>query len=768
MKKILTPLFFILISVSLLAQDAYLKGKVSDIKSKETIVGASVIVDDSIGTVTDVNGNYFFKTTAGKHKVEFKSLEFKSQVKTVELKANDTISNDIILESDSKQLGIVVISAGKFEQNLSEVTVSMEVLKPSLIENKSIQTIETAVDQVPGVNVIDGQANIRGGSGFSYGAGSRVLVMVDEMPMLTADAGDVKWTFLPIENCEQIEVIKGASSALFGSSAMNGVINFRTAYAKEDPETKINFYGGVYDKPKRKEMVWWQDGNPTYSGLNFYHAQKIKQFDIVLGGNIYNDDGYRYLETEQRYRANTNLRYRFTKKLQGLQVGVNANTMRTKGGLFLIWDNDTTGSLRPAGGDLSHYTTYRTNIDPYITYNTKNDSRHTLRGRFFRTKNLNNTNQESTADVYYSEYQFQKRFEKGLTWTIGAVYNYNEVRSGPLYGTHFSTNASLFTQIDKKWKKLTISLGGRGEYFKTDSVETKEDVYLLMDKSKPIAKQSKVKPVFRAGLNYRLFKATYVRASFGQGFRFPSVAEKYIKTSASGLDIYPNDSLRPESGWSSEIGIKQGVKIGDWKGYIDVAAFWTEYNNMMEFSFGKYENQNDPFNTVGFGFQSQNIGNTRIRGIDVSIIGAGKIGPIDVSMLLGYTYIDPIQTDFDAERDTVFNTSKNNLLKYRYKHTGKADIQLGYKKFSTGISMRANSFMENVDAFFVVAFPGMKEYRAAHDQGDYIFDYRISYQLHKTAKLSFIINNMFNREVMGRPMDIQPPRVYAIQLTVKF
>lgn len=768
MKKILTPLFFILISVSLLAQDAYLKGKVSDVKSKETIVGASVIVDNNTGTVTDVNGNYFFKTTVGKHKVEFKSLEFKSQVKMIELKANDTLSTDIILESDAKQLGIVVVSAGKFEQNLSEVTVSMEVLKPSLIENKSIQSVETAIDQVPGVNVIDGQANIRGGSGFSYGAGSRVLVMVDEMPMLTADAGDVKWSFLPIENCEQIEVIKGASSALFGSSAMNGVINFRTAYAKEDPETKINFYGGAYDKPRRKEMVWWQDGNPTYSGLNFYHAQKIKQFDIVLGGNIYNDDGYRYLEKEQRYRANTNLRYRFSKKLQGLQIGVNANTMRTKGGLFLIWDNDTTGSLRPAGGDLSHYTTYRTNIDPYITYNTKNDSRHTLRGRFFRTKNLNNTNQESTADVYYSEYQFQKRFEKGLTWTIGAVYNYNEVRSGPLYGTHFSTNASLFTQIDKKWKKLTISFGGRGEYFKTDSVETKENLYLLLDKSKPIAKQSKVKPVFRAGLNYHLFKATYIRASFGQGFRFPSVAEKYIKTSASGLDIYPNDSLRPESGWSTEIGIKQGVKIGDWKGYIDVAAFWTEYNNMMEFSFGKYENQNDPFNTVGFGFQSQNIGNTRIRGIDVSIIGAGKMGPIDVSMLLGYTYIDPIQTDFDAERDTIFNTSKNNLLKYRYKHTGKADIQLGYKNFSTGISMRANSFMENVDAFFVVAFPGMKEYRAAHDQGDYIFDYRISYQLHKTAKLSFIINNMFNREVMGRPMDIQAPRVYAVQLTVKF
>ncbi len=765
MKKILTPIFLFQISVSLYGQSAYLNGKISDSKSKETIVGASVVIDDSTGIVTDIDGKYFFKTTAGKHKVEIKSLEFKSQFKTIELKSNDTILMDIALESESKQLDIVVISAGKFEQNLYEVTVSMEVLKPSLIENKCIQSIDNAIDQVPGVNIIDGQANIRGGSGFSYGAGSRVLVMVDEMPMLTADAGDVKWSFLPVENCEQIEVIKGASSALFGSSAMNGVINFRTAYAKEEPETKINFYGGVYDKPKRKEMVWWQDGNPTYSGLNFFHAQKINKFDLVLGGNLYNDDGYRYLETEQRYRANANLRYRFGKKLQGLQVGLNANTIRTKGGLFLIWLDADSGAYRPAGNDLSHYTTYRTSVDPFVTYNSKNNSRHTLRGRFFRTKNLNNTNQESTGDVYYSEYQFQKHFEKGLTWTAGMVYNYNEVHSGPLYGTHFSTNASLFTQIDKKWDKLSVSFGARGEYFKTDSVETREDIYLFMDNSKPIAKQSKVKPVLRAGLNYHLFKATYVRASFGQGFRFPSVAEKYIKTSASGLDIYPNDSLSPESGWSSEIGVKQGLRFGDWKGYLDVAAFWTEYHNMMEFTFGLYGPFAPP--TYGVGFQSQNIGNTRISGIDVSLLGQGKMGPITANLLLGYTYIDAIQTDFNLERDSAFNTSKNNLLKYRYKHTGKADIELGYKKVSFGMSMRANSFMENVDSYFVVFFPGMTEYRKEHDHADAIIDGRLSYQLNKTAKIAFIVNNVLNREVMGRPMDIQPPRVFALQLTVK-
>lgn len=766
MKKILTPLFFIHIAASLLGQDAYIKGKISDSKTQETLVGANVVVDDTTGTVTDINGNYFFKVSEGKHKVEFKSLEFKSLLMMIDIKANDTLSNDVVLVGDSKQLGIVVVSAGKFEQNLSEVTVSMEVLKPSLIENKSIQSIETAVDQVPGVNVIDGQANIRGGAGFSYGAGSRVLVMVDEMPMLTADAGDVKWTFLPVENCEQIEVIKGASSALFGSSAMNGVINFRTGYAKNEPETKIHFYGGYYDNPRRKEMIWWQDGNPTYSGMNFYHAQKIKQFDIVIGGNLYNDEGYRYLETEQRYRVNTNLRYRFKGKLQGLQVGLNVNTIRTKGGLFLTWDNDSTGALRPSGGDLSHYTTYRTNVDPFITYFTKHNAKHTLRGRFFRTINKNNTDQESTADVYYSEYQFQKRFEKGLTFTLGGVYNYNEIRSGALYGIHHSQNAAGFIQVDKKWKKLTVSFGARGEYFKLDSIDVERRVYAGRDSTNQIEDHSKVKPIFRAGLNYHLFKATYVRASIGQGYRFPSVAEKYIKTSASGLDIYPNDTLKPESGWSAEIGIKQAVRLGDWKGFIDLSGFWSEYKDMMEFKVGLYGPFVPP--SYGFGFMSQNIGNTRIRGFELTLVGEGKIGPLGATVLAGYCYIDPVQTDFDFKRDSAFSTSHNNVLKYRYRRSGKADLELSYKKISMGMSMRANSFMENIDSYFVVFFPTMATYREKHNTGDQIFDYRVSYQMLKTAKISFIINNMFNREVMGRPMDIQPPRVYAVQLTVKF
>ena len=768
MKKIALLFVFICYTLSIVAQQAYMKGSCSDTSSQEKLAGVTVIVDDTTGTVTDRNGNYFFATSSGQHHVVYKFSGYVSQKAVIHLHPADTLQATIQLQTDQKQLGIVVISAGRFEQNLSEVTVSMEVLKPELIENKGIQNIENAIDQVPGVNIIDGQANIRGGSGFSYGAGSRILMMVDEMPMLTADAGDIKWSFLPIENCEQLEVIKGASSALFGSSALNGVMNFRTAFARDEPQTKINFTAGVYDNPKRKQLVWWKDGNPTYTGSNFFHSQKIKNLDVVVGGNAYNDQGYRYLETEQRYRGNINLRYTF-KKVEGLQLGLNTNVLAAKGGLFLIWENPDS-ALYPAGGELSHYKNFRINIDPYLIFRTKNNVKHTLRSRFFRSANKNTAKQESLADVYYAEYQYQKQFKNGLAWTSGVVCNYNEVRAQPLYGTHFSTNLSAYTQLDKKWDRLTLSGGIRAEYFKTDSIETRETIYWLLDRSKPIARQSKIKLVLRLGLNYRVLSTTYVRASIGQGFRFPSVAERFIRTSASGLEIYPNDFLQPESGWSAEIGIKKLLTWSNWKGYLDIAGFWTEYNNMMEFTLGQYGDPvKDPL--WGIGFQSRNIGNTRIRGIDVSLLGQGKIGVVDISTLIGYTYIDPRQTDFDLALDSAKNTTKTNLLKYRYEHTAKADVEFGYKKVSTGASMRATSFMANIDSFFgenEYFFPGMKKYRKEHDKGDVLFDYRIAYQLMKSAKISFIINNIFNREVMGRPADLQPPRVFAIQLLLKF
>jgi iron complex outermembrane receptor protein len=127
----------------------------------------------------------------------------------------------------------------------------------------------------------------------------------------------------------------------------------------------------------------------------------------------------------------------------------------------------------------------------------------------------------------------------------------------------------------------------------------------------------------RVGATYQIAEATFLRASYGQGYRFPCIAEKFIRTSAAGLEIYPNEQLQPEYGQSAEIGVKQGIVLGKFKSYLDVAIFWMEYTDMMEFTFGQYGRPLiDPL--FGLGFKSINIGRTRTCRLHVH--GSAVIG----------------------------------------------------------------------------------------------------------------------------------------------
>ena len=128
---------------------------------------------------------------------------------------------DAAMKPTARQLDQVVVSAGKFQQRVGEVTQSLSVLPTELVRNKNSMKVSEALDQVPGVIVIDEDPQIRSGSGFSYGAGSRVMLLVDDLPILSGDIGRAQWAFLPTENLEQIEVMKGASSVLYGLSLIH-------------------------------------------------------------------------------------------------------------------------------------------------------------------------------------------------------------------------------------------------------------------------------------------------------------------------------------------------------------------------------------------------------------------------------------------------------------------------------------------------------------------------------------------------------------------
>lgn len=184
-------LFFASFSFTQGQSYAFVKGVVTDSTGKEPLPGASVYDSRNMqaATLSDMNGHYFLKLDTGTHLLVCRYATMRPDTFMVTLSPGDTLIKNFTLFAVTKVLDVVVISAGKFEQRLEDITVSMEIIKPNIVNNKNTTSIETALEQAPGLNVLDNEPQIRGGSGFTFGVGSRVAIIVDGMPLVSGDAG---------------------------------------------------------------------------------------------------------------------------------------------------------------------------------------------------------------------------------------------------------------------------------------------------------------------------------------------------------------------------------------------------------------------------------------------------------------------------------------------------------------------------------------------------------------------------------------------------
>ena len=751
MKRLIFFLFGCLTQLATIySQDpGWINGSVKDSKTGEPLPGAHVFINETTGVMSARSGNFLMALNPGDYNVQFQFVGYQTVVKPITLNTGDTLILHILLFPQVEFLNEVVVSAEKFKQKLSDVNVSMAILKPERIIRNNAVSLEDILTQLSGVEVLDGQPSIRGGSGYSYGAGSRVLVVVDGLPLMSGDAGDVKWDFLPLENLSQIEIIKGASSVLYGSSAMNGVINLRYRGPGIEPETMIQMFSGGYMQPRRKELIWW-DSPRWYAGLSFSHSRKIKNIDLVTAANLFQDIGYREDEYEKRARINLNLNYRSV-SVQGLSYGLNTSGMLHDKSDFFLWMDADSGAYRQNPAGTTPFKGYRLSLDPYVDFITKGGGKHTLKTRYFTNTNVmpDDPDKNNHFDLVLGEYRFHRKFKYDINWTLGISNNYSYVRSN-LYGNHQSNETALFTQVNGNLlNRIKYTLGFRWESYSLD------------------ANRSNSQPVIRAGLNYKLFPNVHMRVSAGQGYRFPSIAEKYTAAQIGSINVFPNPELEPETGWSGEIGLMTGFQAKSWKGFVDMSLFWNEYKNMIEYTFGLYLPDTVQIPSFEYlGFKALNVGKARITGLEILIDAEKTLGEFRAHVQGGYSYIYP------RDMNIPKSDSVNNILKYRFRHSAKGDIELSWKRWSTGTTLVYNSFMESVDSVFTdplignIIMPGYPDYRERHTTGHLILDYRIACRLWPSVRLSLILKNLFNVEYMGRPGDIRPHRSFTFQIVI--
>ncbi|MFC2097842.1 TonB-dependent receptor domain-containing protein [Bacteroidota bacterium] len=743
-------LFCLLTGLVLHAQDnsAVIKGYIYDAKSNLALQSVNVIYKNRQGTITNKDGFFTIKTEAGEFDLSFQYVGYQTQRKSVLVQINDTLELSIGLQTSINELEEIVFSANKTEHKISESTVSMEIIKPKTISKNHIANAGEIIRQTPGIEILDGQASIRGGSGWSYGAGSRVLLLIDGLTMLSADAGDAKWDFLPVENLSQIEIIKGASSVLYGSSALNGIINFITAEAKNDPLTKISLNAGVYDNPRQKNWIW-SDSPRLFSNATFFHSKKHGNTSIGLGSSVIYDQGYRKQNDKKSGRLNFNLKHN-SKRYKSLSYGLNLNSMFANKTDFLIWKDADSSALIQTDASAMELNQTIFSADPFISINKNNRAKHDLKMRFYTTQNRHpdDEHNNSNAFLYLAEYKFWYRIYDNLSITLGLSQQYKVVKS-EFYKDHNGYNIGGYSQMNyRPVNRLKIIAGVRFEQNFLDGLA------------------DDIKPIFRTGVNYKAAEYTFIRAAFGQGYRFPSVAEKHAFTTVGSVKVFPNPEIMPEEGWSTELGIKQGVNFKGWKGQVDLSLFYSQNKNLIEYVFGFY--QSPVTDSIDAAFKPMNIENSRVPGVELEIMAQRNFGEISTSISGGYTFIYPEEfNEFTGKSTGVF-------LKYRNQHSVKIMTSTSYRKYEIGINILYNSKMLDIDDVFVNPYtretilPGFYSYWTNNNDGYLITDLHLAYNFTPKTSFSVAVKNLFNVEYMGRPGDILPMRSFSIQFSKRF
>ncbi len=714
--------FYFSVASLISAQNFSVSGKVTDV-NLNPLSGVNVFIQGkSIGTHTDSSGNYQISNiTSGIYNIEFSMIGYKKETRNNIVITDKSVIINIKLEEIVIQSESIIITAGKHEQEISELPVSTVVINNRQINNRNYISLDEALRHVPGVSVNLDQISIRGSSGYSRGAGTRVLVAQDGIPLYTGDTGEIIWEIIPITEFKRIEIIKGAASSLYGSTAIGGVINIITKEITNNPVTYFKSYFGAYDRPSHKEWDWSNEYR-TFNGLTLTHSQKVGNLGFTLSGTRTEDLSYRQSGFVKRYTGYLKSTYNFdsSNTLTFLANGLTQNR-----GNFIYWKS-TRSALQPRDIDQGQRV-YSDRFMLGLIYNRifSKDFFVNTKASYYNThwRDETESSDNSRAGLGRLEIQSTYNFHKNLFWINGIEANYGNVKSN-IFSHHSSSGFGFYSHIDLKFEfPLLISAGARFDYSKLDSIDS----------------FSSFSP--KIGLNYKLSETTILRASAGKGFRAPTLAETFTKTSASGVVIKPNPSLIPEYNFSFEFGINQVCSNNL---VLDISAFQNEFYDFIEPGIDLTDGQ------VYF----NNVTRARIQGIETTL--NYELFNSSLKINLNHTYL--------WARDI----EKKRMLKYRPRHTFYASAVYSISSFEVESNFRFWSRVEEIDNEIIdlgVVIEGDKRVPV------YVWDARVGYSFiiyDLPLKINLNANNLLNYNYVEMIGNLSPIRNISLSLEVVF
>lgn len=583
--------------------DGVLKGWITDRQSR-AVEGASVYIKAlEKGTASDANGFFEIRQIPdGTYKISISHLGFVTQEKSITISNQETVSLDIVLETAVITTEEVVVTATRVERNITQVPGRIEVISNRTLDALPLLSADDMLQAVPGVMVSRGSGifsnkaivTMRGLGGKEQ---SRVLVLIDGVPVNKTDGGSVNWNMMNIAGIDHVEIAKGPASSIYGSNAMGGIIQIITKKPEKPFTGQVSLKGGTYGTLGGN---LWMGGKVTTP-----KTDKEKYLYWTLTGMGNSSKGYMTEPSDSVREADTTIVRTYLKEYgAGARLGYvfsPVHNIEAEVNYYDDWRGSGTKVYEPTGGYTRHATwqargryrltsgIFRIAVNAFLqreNYHAMNES---FKDRIYKLYDVSSIRSDFGVLLNVTQPLF-----KNNELTEGIDIRQGAVNASDIYYTSTDkvNNAgkmnfyALYVQDEYSfWKdRFQLIAGLRYDYsnyfdglFNIEAPSaTTSFLAPFVDENIAGANWHAISP--KLSLQYRPLQNLRLYAAVARGFRPPILDDMCRSGKIRGGFKIANPALQPETLTNYELG--GDLKLLD-KIFIEASAYYSQGKDFM-------------------------------------------------------------------------------------------------------------------------------------------------------------------------------------------
>ncbi len=639
---------FLLISQQSNAQiEKVIRGKVESDGKALAFVSVRVIGANN-GTVTDLDGNFSIKLKGDSIvKLEFALLGYRKELRRVKLTQVNNSRLLINLFPAEHNTSEVVISGTMKEISYANSPIAIEIITPKFFAKNKTATVFDALQLVNGVrpqincNVCNtGDIHINGMEG------PYTMIVIDGMPIVSSLSTVYGLSGIPNSVIERIEIIRGPSSALYGSEAIGGLINIITKAPAENTALDIESSMSSHLESNTDVII-----NSAISknasmllSLNYFRYQALR--DV-------NNDGFTDITLQNRVSL-------FNKWV----IGIRKNKQKMAFAIRYLsedrWGGETRWNSTFKGGDSIYAETIRTNrIELIGNYPLLKKEKLTLQyswnlhdqKSYYGIKSFN-----AKQQVAFAQFLYDKRINVRNDFLAGLCFRYN----------FFDDNTFATTQTENNILKNKPNQSILSGLFIQNEYSITEHQQLVA--AARVDVHSVHGLILTPRLNYKLQipqSNDVIRVGIGNGYRVVNIFTEDHAALTGAREVVISEQLNPEQSWN--ISINHSKFFNHQHGFIttDLGLFYTFFTNRILANYDADPNEIRYQNLDGYAIS---------RGMNLNVNWNFKI---PLKLTTGVSFLDVYSKNKNAQGDLIrieqyysSPISGNFLFNYQFKKSG--------------------------------------------------------------------------------------------------